>query len=67
MESDTSAARGHSPPIEEDSQPSCVEGLDTWPGISAEELYKASLEEAFKIQQAMLPTGPLHLLSLIHI
>jgi sigma-B regulation protein RsbU (phosphoserine phosphatase) len=61
MESDASVARGHSPPIEERSQPSLLEALDTRPAMSAEELYKESLEEAFNIQQAMLPTGPLHL------
>lgn len=61
MESDAPAARGHSLPMEKRPQPSLLEGLDSWPGISAEQLYKASLEEAFNIQQAMLPTGPLHL------
>ena len=61
MESDAPGARGLSPSIVESSQTTLLEALDLRPAISAEDLYKASLEEAFNIQRAMLPTGPLHL------
>jgi phosphoserine phosphatase RsbU/P len=60
MEVDPSVPGGQSDPSKEYSQRSLLEALEI-EQATVETFFKESLEEAFHIQQAMLPAGPLRL------
>lgn len=60
MELGPFAPGDHSEPLKQFSQRSLLEALEI-EQATVETFFKESLEEAFHIQQAMLPTGPLRL------